>query len=1053
MQIALRDTQSVPRSAATGCVFPYPIGTKGPNAMRVFAVALFSGALLVPALAQNRGNAQWGGVPSVSVRRGDGDRIRGAVPATLGWRIGARSTAFGASSFHDAAARVDAAGFGFIEGSAAHLDYHLAPDEITRVKNRLNELRLRMISYHIDSIPSDDGARRRLFGFLKEMGVETVVSAPDSQSLDHLDKLAAEFGINVAFTARDPKALAKLLEGRGMRLGAQVDLKDPRPLEALSVLRTRVIAANLRGVNPRPATTAFLLELSKLQPPDAPPFPYPCGDCAAPRVPVKPVILTFDTAGASDPVVAARAAHDAYDDAVRPAMGWRINEISRKTPTTPTSLVPPEHRSAIEAGLPRKAPAAPKKPRKLLVIDLSPQGGYYHKTVAHANLAIELLAKYTRAFEPVFNNDLDNLKYPKIRQYDAVFLNSVVGDVFADPDVLNGLLRFVREGGGVAGIHGTTYASTNLPEFGEMMGGQTGPHRIEKATLKIDDPSSPLTKSFGGKDFVYTDEYYHFLPDGPYSREKQRVLLSIKVDDEHLKNWQVRPDNDYGLSWIKSYGKGRVFNCAMGHTPTFFSTAPLAEHFLAGIQFVLGDLEADTTPSARASTGNRMRNSAMQLLGWRLGLRSTAFGNIPFAEAAAKTAALGIQFIEGSSANLSPATPVAEVKAILDRYRLKMPAYRAETVSVDSGNISAFTKALGVENATTYHLKEPGMAQFLLELSRKQPPEAPEWPLKCGDCATPRPSTVPLFFTIDPQDIALYDKAVRPAMGWRVNEIARKFPITTPEKIPAAERAAIEAAIPAQPAAKPKKRRKLLIIDACPAGGFYHHTAAHGNLMLDLLGKKTGAYEPVFSNDLENLRYPKIKQFDAVFLNSTVGPLFADPEVMEGLLRYVREGGGVAGLHGATYASQDVPEYGELMGARSGPHQYNGEPGTLKIDDPNSPITKHFGGKGFSMVDEFYHFPMDAPYSREKLHILLSLDADQSDVARWERIRPDRDFGTAWVRAYGKGRVFNTSLGHRPEFYGNPDLVKMVLGGIQFVLGDLETDTTPSAKLAQKGVK
>ena len=40
--------------------------------------------------------------------------------------------------------------------------------------------------------------------------------------------------------------------------------------------------------------------------------------------------------------------------------------------------------------------------------------------------------------------------------------------------------------------------------------------------------------------------------------------------------------------------------------------------------------------------------------------------------------------------------------------------------------------------------------------------------------------------------------------------------------------------------------------------------------------------------------------------------------------------------------------FGELMGAQEGPHQYNGEPGTLKIDDPASPITKHFGGRGFS---------------------------------------------------------------------------------------------------------
>ena len=40
-------------------------------------------------------------------------------------------------------------------------------------------------------------------------------------------------------------------------------------------------------------------------------------------------------------------------------------------------------------------------------------------------------------------------------------------------------------------------------------------------------------------------------------------------------------------------GKGRVFYIALGHTLTFFATPALAEHVLAGIQFALGDLEAD----------------------------------------------------------------------------------------------------------------------------------------------------------------------------------------------------------------------------------------------------------------------------------------------------------------------------------------------------------------------------------------------------------------------------------------------------------------------------
>ena len=56
----------------------------------------------------------------------------------------------------------------------------------------------------------------------------------------------------------------------------------------------------------------------------------------------------------------------------------------------------------------------------------------------------------------------------------------------------------------------------------------------------------------------------------------------------------------------------------------------------------------------------------------------------------------------------------------------------------------------------------------------------------------------------------------------------------------------------------------------------------------------------------------------------------------------------------------------------------------------------------------------------------------------------------AWIRSYGSGRVFNTPLGHTPLLFATPQMAQMVFAGIQFVLGDLEADTTPSAKLAPK---
>jgi Trehalose utilisation len=157
------------------------------------------------------------------------------------------------------------------------------------------------------------------------------------------------------------------------------------------------------------------------------------------------------------------------------------------------------------------------------------------------------------------------------------------------------------------------------------------------------------------------------------------------------------------------------------------------------------------------------------------------------------------------------------------------------------------------------------------------------------------------------------------------------------------------------------------------------------------------------------------------------GDVFADEEAIAGLTRYVHEGGGVAGLHAATWASQGVPEFGEMMGATSGAHKYNGEMGALQIDDPISPLTKQFQGKGFEFLDEFYHYIPNGPYSREKVHVLLSIHPSRKDLPGNQYTnRPDNEYGMVWIRSYGKGRVFNIGLGHRPEFY------------------DLEADTTPA---------
>jgi type 1 glutamine amidotransferase len=219
------------------------------------------------------------------------------------------------------------------------------------------------------------------------------------------------------------------------------------------------------------------------------------------------------------------------------------------------------------------------------------------------------------------------------------------------------------------------------------------------------------------------------------------------------------------------------------------------------------------------------------------------------------------------------------------------------------------------------------------------------------------------------------------------------------------------------------------------------------------MGKRTGAYEAVFSDDLDNLKYPKIKEFDAVYLNNTVGMIFVDPAVREGLVRFVREGGGLGGNHGTSHASMDWPEFHEMIGVTRGVHRQNTEKFWVKIDDPHSPLTAAFDGQGFEYEDEFFRF-VNPPYSREKLHVLLSMDVAKTDMSQGTPFMPgslaraDADYAVSWIRNYGKGHVFFSILGHNPTLFTTPKLAQFFLAGIQFILGDLKADTTPSAKLS-----
>ncbi len=326
--------------------------------------------------------------------------------------------------------------------------------------------------------------------------------------------------------------------------------------------------------------------------------------------------------------------------------------------TTAEAQIAPEpgQRKRIEAAIPTKAFVQPRRHRKLLIFDLNVGYGG-HRSIPTANLAFTLMGAKTGAFETVISRDPSVFKPENLRQFDAVFLNNTVGNLFEDPALRQSLLEFVYGGGGLLGVHGTSVAFTrwpgaheDWPEFGIMLGARGANHRDsdEHVFIKLDDPSHSLNQPFGGKGFEYRDEF--FRVHGPYSRHRVRVLLSIDTEKTDMNQGQARgncfrEDNDYALAWVRQYGRGRVFYCTIAHNPYVFWDPKMLQFYLAAAQFALGDLPAPTIPSGKLTPAIR----AQEKLGWRLGIEAYTFHKYTLFEAIARTAQLGLPYMGGLS--------------------------------------------------------------------------------------------------------------------------------------------------------------------------------------------------------------------------------------------------------------------------------------------------------------------------------------------------------------------------------------------------------------------
>jgi type 1 glutamine amidotransferase len=198
---------------------------------------------------------------------------------------------------------------------------------------------------------------------------------------------------------------------------------------------------------------------------------------------------------------------------------------------------------------------------------------------------------------------------------------------------------------------------------------------------------------------------------------------------------------------------------------------------------------------------------------------------------------------------------------------------------------------------------------------------------------------------------------------------------------------------------------------------------------------------PVERENCGRINKETLKNFDVVLFFTTGNPM-AKEEIAD-LKEWVKAGGAVAGTHCATDTLYQESVYGDLIGAYFKGHPPGLQKIKVKVEDPKHPAAAGFTD-GMDYQDEMYVFK-DAPYSREKLHIILSIDAATFKPGN-NLTRADGDYAISWCREEGKGKVFYTSFGHDPKVWKDEKFQKHLFGGLKWATGQVPGDATPSAK-------
>lgn len=140
-------------------------------------------------------------------------------------------------------------------------DHNLSDDQLQTVKEKLNEMGIKLVNYGVVDLGRDEVSMTKVFDFAKKMGITTIMAEPEFDDFPLVEKLVQQYDIKVAVHNHPqpsryalPDTVLKYVKNLDKRIGSCADTghwlrSGVVPVEALRLLKGRILSTHLKDLN------------------------------------------------------------------------------------------------------------------------------------------------------------------------------------------------------------------------------------------------------------------------------------------------------------------------------------------------------------------------------------------------------------------------------------------------------------------------------------------------------------------------------------------------------------------------------------------------------------------------------------------------------------------------------------------------------------------------------------------------------------------------------------------------------------------------------------